>query len=132
MSAWLEECECVSTLDCLAWSLRRGLALAPVQVRAMAGAFALGMAARAVPCWGEPCDYCSSPEPFCEGTGAAACTRSGAFHAYWRLPLRPNNYFRPGLWGHFALCYLPTLANGAPYDRLQVQPPARGILQKNH
>jgi hypothetical protein len=39
---------------------------------------------------------------------------------YWRLPLRPNNYLWPGLWGHFALCFLPTLINGSAYDRWQV------------
>lgn len=107
------------------WALRKTRGEPPFSddhqrlVRVLAWCFAVGMAARAVPCWAEPCFYCSAREHFCAENGEAACTHAGRFHAFWRLPLRPNNYLWPGLWGHFAVCFLPSAANGDAYDRAQ-------------
>mmetsp|Transcript_19524 Transcript_19524/g.35400 ORF Transcript_19524/g.35400 Transcript_19524/m.35400 type:complete len:342 (-) Transcript_19524:181-1206(-) len=89
-------------------------------VRGLSWVFAVGLIMRAVPCFTEPCHYCSDGEHLCNPDGSPACTRQGVFHVYWRLPLRSNNYLWPGLWGHFALCFFPTAINGTAYDRLQM------------
>ena len=89
-------------------------------VRCLALAFAAGMAMRAIPCTTEPCYYCNDWEHFCDPTGGPACSRMGTYHSYWKLPLRPNNYIWPGLWGHFAISFVPTLANGGSYERRQM------------
>ena len=68
-------------------------------VRGLAAAFAIGFWMRMIPCQSEPCYYCAEREHFCQSDGSIACTRMGAYHVYWRAPLRPVNALWPGLWG---------------------------------
>lgn len=69
-------------------------------VRGLAAAFAVGLWLRMVPCQTETgCHYCAEREHFCASDGSPACTRMGAYHIYWRLPLRPVNALFPGMWG---------------------------------
>jgi len=102
-------------------------------VRWLALACAVGGALRLLPCLpgdGAPsCQRCAAGEPFCEPAGGSggdsgsggACARLGAFHVFWRLPLRANGHIAPGLWwGHVAVGVLPTLAAGGAYERKQL------------
>ena len=89
-------------------------------VRGLSAAWCVGTLLRLVPCFREPCYYCAQREHFCAFDGSSACTMMGSLHIYWRLPLRPTNYLLPGMWGHFALCFLPTALNGDKYERAQM------------
>ena len=107
------------------WALaaRRGIQFASEHkrlVRGLAGAWAVAALFRLAPCISEPCYYCAEREHFCAPDGSSACTYMGSLHIYWKLPLLPVNYLCAGLWGHFSLCFLPSMINGGTYERLQM------------